>query len=143
MKVKIGAVEISDISMDELEQILNRFGHMFSDDDRLAGLENAKSNTNMSIHGVSVSQPKDLVALQRFIDAGATGVPVKELGHILGKQGKAIRGAIQDWARRINLVTDGNIQPWEITRIGTQRGYRLKPALMDVAKMISLKMRPA
>lgn len=141
MRVKIGGLDIFDVSVDELEEIMVRFGIKVPIEDHHFSVDGVNSSPYKITREPSVSPSRDLVVLERFIDAGSTGVPVTELGHIFGKQGKAIRSTVQEWAERV-LGIDGTFEPWEITRIGTQRGYRLKPAMLEVAKMLATSMRP-
>jgi hypothetical protein len=142
MKVKIGLIEIVDPTMDELQELVQRFGGAFEvaavgsgthlEDRRHAG-------TNGQSHGSA--SPADRVVLERLVNAGTTGVPTQEVGEVLGRRGKAIRPGLINWAQRIGLVQEGGADPFEECRAeGTRRGVRLKPSLVPVAQKLLTNM---
>lgn len=129
MKVKIGAIEISDVSHAELDVLIKRYG-------KIAGGLPAPGADNHDAGGAALS--KDGIVLKRLIEAGNTGVKINDLGEILGKRGKAARGVIQKWSVRIGLG-DATSEPFEDCRVGTARGLRIKANLMEVARALMAK----
>lgn len=132
MKIKIRGIEIEVSSLDELEQLLDRFGSNGAVED---------DSTDRTPQGPGQTIPKhgrvsDAVVLKRLVEVGAGGMPTKELGEILGRRGKATMGAANEWALRIGLVSDDSHQAIERCRVGTQRGARIIPSLLEVAKAI-------
>ena len=131
MKIRIGQIEFSDLTPKELDELVKKYG---------AG-DAAKSPTKQGSPSPSGSATAvgtghtDTVMLKRFIDAGSAGVEAHVVGDILGRRGKATRTGIIEWARRVGLP-DG-ADPYEVTRIGTKRGFRIKTSLMEVARSIS------
>jgi hypothetical protein len=128
MKVKIGNLEITDVTPDELDELVKRYGGTGSGD---AMIEKPTAG------GTSVSLPSgaaDTVLLKKLVEAGAVGLTTIEVGDILGRRGKATRPALTEWATRIGLTSDENLEPFEDSRVGTQRGLRLKSSLLDVAR---------
>lgn len=76
----------------------------------------------------------DTVLLRKMVEAGTTGMTTDDIGTILGRRGKAARRALDEWAKRIGLITDDNMDAFEFARVGTRRGWRMKSSLLDVAK---------
>lgn len=140
MKIKIGPIEVSDLSLDEFYALLDRY----ADGAELSGTPAKTSADNThntdagggSGNGHSANHA-DRVVLEKLVRSGSAGVPTQDLGEILGRRGKAIRGALQGWAGRVGLVQDDGIDPFEECRAdGTRRGVRLKPSLLPVAEKI-------
>lgn len=80
--------------------------------------------------------PVDSVVLKRLVEAGNHGVTTNDLGELLGRKGKATRGALKQWAVRIGLATDTDADSFEDCRVGTSRGVRIRPNLLEVAKLL-------
>ena len=96
MKVKIGAIEISDVTAAELDALIKRYGKV------PGGVPSSSAVAeNGDVGGAALS--KDGIVLKRLIEAGNSGVKINDLGEILGKRGKAARGVIQKWSIRIGL----------------------------------------
>jgi len=128
MKVKIGKLEITLENMDELDELINRYG------DDIAVEGGQQSSQSVSRQGRGILDNRDRVVLQTLLAAGTTGVQAAELGKMLGKRGRGLRGAAQRWAKRIGLTEGDEVNPFEETRIGTQRGLRLDAAYSAIAK---------
>jgi hypothetical protein len=133
MKFRIGPIEILDATWEDLDELIGRYGNKVegavgNDDDQLGQQDGTPKRRN---GGTSAG---DRVVLERLVNAGNLGLPTQELGEILGRRGKSIKPGLLDWARRINLVNDKNIDPFEDTRVGTRRGARLKPSFQSVAR---------
>ena len=132
MKVRIGGLEICDLTLDELDAVIRRY----------AGTEDAQADliangAVANVQGGVQGGAADRVVLAKLVEAGLGGVPTNTLGDILGKRGKATRGAVRKWALRIGLTSDQNVDPIEDCRSGTQRGIRLKESFLDVAKHLA------
>jgi len=139
MKVRIGQLEISDVSIEELDELVNRYGgDGGSSPPAKAG---GKSPVNPKIANSGGGGHQDAVLLKNFVDGADLGVEAKTVGEILGRRGKATRGAIREWAKRIGLSQEG-VDPFEPCRLGTKRAFRIKPSLLEVAKSISGGMKP-
>lgn len=135
MKVRIGAIEISDVSLDELDELVKRYGTstIQSADNEGNGSGDSKHRTHPKAGNSTHGNTTDTVVLRQFVEAGNQGVPTEHLGEMLGRRGKATRGAAREWAHRIGIVSDASIDPFEDTRVGTKRGLRIKPSLMAIA----------
>lgn len=136
MKVKIGAIEIADVSLDDLAELVKRFGNVsLQSADESAGGDPPPQGGN---HKGSTSGGRGTTAegviLRKLVESGSQGVPTSDLGEMLGRRGKATRGAARQWALRMGIVSDPDIDPFEETRVGTQRAIRIKASLMDIAK---------
>lgn len=132
MKVRIGTIEISDVTIDELDELVKRYGNS-----AFEPTAEAKQKTKTQPNGTSIaSGAQDHVLLKKLVDAASVGITTIEIGDILGRRGKAARPALKEWGRRIGLSTDENIEVFEEARVGTQRGLRIKSSLLDVAKHI-------
>lgn len=137
MKVRIAGIEISDISLDELDEIVKRYSHLAAqtpegdgDGHVHASKAGGAPKTDLGGHANTTDQ----VILRKMVDAGLQGVPTADLGEMLGRRGKATRGAARKWAHRIGITAGPDSDPFDESRIGTQRALRIKPSLMDVAK---------
>jgi len=106
MKVKIGALEVTVETFDELDELLKRYGgEPVSTDVQTSGNRKATSAVVKS----PGTTPADGVVLKKLVDAGTNGVPTNILGEILGKRGKGARGALRKWSKRIGLSSDENL----------------------------------
>ena len=134
VKVKIGNLEITVESLEELDQIVKRYGNVASEDS--AGQAHPDKKTKAGQSATVGSGAADTVLLKKFVEAGDSGVTTIEVGTILGRRGKAARPALREWAKRIGLTTDGNLEPFDEARVGTKRGLRIKSSLQQVAEHI-------
>ena len=128
MKVRIRGVEIHVESLDELDDLIERYGSTIAADDGEVNSTPSRRNSSPKL------DTRDRVVLERLVQAGSTGVPSTELGKILGKMGRGTRGAARRWASRIGLVQHDNVDPFEECRVGTKRGLRIESAHLAVAK---------
>ncbi len=127
MKVRLGQLEFVDLSPEELDALVQRYGCVPDDDaDRQT---NVKAGQKTAEGG-----PRDFVVLRAFVEAGTTGVPTTRIGSLLGRGGKAIRAAARLWAMRVGLTHGETSDPFEECRVGTSRGIRIKLDLQDLAK---------
>jgi hypothetical protein len=129
MKVKIGIIEISDVTMDELDAIVSRYGDVIAAGDVVPRVP---KNQNSDVPEVAAA---DTVLLQKLVEA-SEGVTTNDIGDLLGRRGKSARPALREWSKRIGLVSDENIEAFEEARVGTQRGLRLKASFRDLARHI-------
>lgn len=132
MKVKIGNLEITVESLDELDDLVKRYGGSAIDTSTQKDGKQVHSTAGHKTH--SGTGAADGVVLSKLIEAGAGGVPTNVLGELLGKRGKGARGALRKWSKRVGLSSDENLDTFEDCRSGTQRGIRLKSSFLDVAK---------
>ncbi len=137
MKIRIGNIEIEDVSLDELDEIVARYGDATlskpsgSEEGAAAGSKKANGGGNPQ------RSTPDTVLLKKFNDAQPGGVKTGEVGAMLGKQGKAIRPAAKVWAHRIGLTQDESVDPFSDCRVGTQRGMKINEHLVDLAKELA------
>jgi hypothetical protein len=136
MKVKIGNLEITVETLDELDELVKRYGNASVETNPPAGSSEKTGASHGAGKSHAGSAPADRVVLKKLIDAGPIGVPTNVLGEILGKRGKGARGALRKWSKRIGLSSDDNLDTFEDCRSGTQRGIRLKSSFLDVAKSL-------
>jgi hypothetical protein len=135
MKVRIGSLEISDVTIEDLDELVKRYGGSSIE------ATQADSGQKPDGHDASIKTPlggghADVVVLRKLVEAGTNGVPTNVLGELLGKRGKGARGALRKWSKRIGLSSDENLDTFEDCRSGTQRGIRLKSSFLDVAKSL-------
>jgi hypothetical protein len=136
MKMRIGNIEFSDLSHDDVDMLVKRYGKVQPEPQ---SKHSQKSHADESHNtGSRNGVPTDIVALRRFVEAGTDGVKTTDIGEILGRRGKAARGAIREWSKRIGLTNDADatMDTFEDCRVGTSRGVRIKPNLLEVAKML-------
>ena len=126
MKVRIGSLEITDVTPEEFDELVHKYGQVSE-----GGFTTRKpSSQNGNV-------PADRVLLDRLVQVGSAGITTTQLGHLLGRQGKGVKPALDKWANRIKLVGEGDTtDPFERTRVGTQRGWRIKSAMIAVAKAL-------
>jgi hypothetical protein len=129
MKIKIGLVEIVDPTMDELHELIERYGGDVEVSTATTGGSAQKDRRVSGANGNGTASPADRVVLERLVHAGTAGVPTQEVGEVLSRRGKAIRRGLISWAQRIGLVQEG-----------TRRGVRLKPSLIPVAEKLLASM---
>jgi hypothetical protein len=132
MKVKIGKLEIVDVTLEELDELIERYGGSIE----TAG-ENSTAKQGKNVQAGIADGTRDSVVLRAFVEAGANGVSAKKVGSLLGRSGKAMRGAAKQWAARIGLTHDAANDPFEECRVGTARGIRVKADLQDLLKGLS------
>lgn len=134
MKVRIGNLEITDVTPDELDALIKKYGNA-SASKPPAGAETAISPNSKDSTTTPAPAAADTVLLRKFVEAGNEGLTTIDVGTILGRRGKAARPAVKEWAKRVRLIQDDDsLEPFEDARVGTQRGLRLKSSLRDVAK---------
>ena len=134
MKVRIGSIEISDVTLEDLDELVKRYGNAAFEPQA----EQKPARKTHSEHSlVAGTEAADTVLLKKLVEAGGTGLTTIEIGTILGRRGKAARPALKEWGRRIGLTADDNLEVFEDARVGTQRGLRIKLGLLDVARHIS------
>ena len=137
MKIKIGQLEITDVSMDELQALVARFGGSVEQGGNGGPAGADGSGKPNGGNGTIPERPSDRVVLERLVKAGTAGAPTQEVGEVLGFRGKSIKRGLLSWARRIGLVQDDGIDPFEDCRAdGTRRGVRLKASLVPVAQKL-------
>jgi hypothetical protein len=138
MNANIQGIEVTNVSIAELELLIKRFG-------KLSKEPNPQSRSSVLAvqdngHSAPSADATDRVALQRLVDAGENGVKTNDIGEILGKRGKSARGAVREWSKRIGLTKDGDtLDAFEDCRVGTGRGLRIRPNLLEVAKLLMQK----
>jgi hypothetical protein len=137
MKVKIGNLEITVETLDELDELVKRYGNAsIENNPQTESAEKAGAHHAGGKSHAGGAAPADRVVLKKLVEAGLVGVPTNVLGEILGKRGKGARGALRKWSKRIGLSSDDNLDTFEDCRSGTQRGIRLKSSFLDVAKSL-------
>ena len=136
MKVKIGNLEISDVTVEDLDELVRRYGGASIESVHKAD-QNKPTRDLVAGKAVPGSSAADKVVLQKLVEAGSNGVPTNVLGEILGRRGRGARNALRNWSKRVGLGSDNNLDTFEDCRSGTQRGLRLKESFRDVAKHIS------
>jgi hypothetical protein len=130
MKVRLGQLIFIDPTPEELDELVRRYGCEVANGE---GDEDAAKPSKIG-QKVAIEGPRDSVVLRAFVEARSVGVPAKRIGSLLGRGGKATRGAARQWAARIGLTHDSNADPFEDCRVGTARGIRIKADLQDLAK---------
>jgi len=137
MKVRIGNLEVTDITPEELDELVKKYGGGLPDAapaKQSGHTAHAPASVNKSPSG---STAQDATVLKSLIHAGAGGVLTATLGELLGKRGRGTRGALRRWSKRIGLNSDENLDTFEECRVGSQRGIRLKTSFLEVAKTLA------
>lgn len=129
MRVRIGQLEIIDPTPEELDELVEKYG----------GFTGGEATSKIQKPKTSNDSPRDSVLLKTFVEAGMNGVAVNSAGGLLGRKGKAMRGAAREWAVRVGLSHDANSDPFDDCRIGTTRAIRIKGELLDLAKELLKK----
>src|SRR5262245_15688252 len=94
MKARIGIVEIVDVSFDELDELVRRYGG-------ISETAPLPTKAMVVVGGVAA----DRVILERFIQAASGGISTNDLGQLLGRRGKGVKPALDKWAARVALIT--------------------------------------
>lgn len=128
MNVKIGGLEITNVTPEDLDGLIKKYGKLSLD--HAAPKSAARAAAQGEHKGAGL--PVDSVVLKRLVEAGNQGVTTNDLGELLGRKGKATRGALKEWAVRVGLAADS----FEDCRVGTSRGVRIRPNLLEVAKLL-------
>lgn len=141
MKVRIGTLEVCDVTLDDLDELVKRYGGAVQaggagegNSGAAAGGTAHSGSSKAAGSGHHHGNTADTVILRKLVEGGSQGVPTADLGTMLGRRGKATRGAAQEWAHRMGIVGDAEMEAFEESRVGTQRALRLKPSLLDIAK---------
>ena len=114
--------------------IVTKYGNLTADTEKVAKVNKAtRQNGGGSLSGTT---PVDTVVLRTLVEAGTTGVAITNVGEMLSRRGKATRGALREWSKRVGLTQgeDNSMDSFEECRVGTVRGLRIKPSLLEVAK---------
>ena len=131
MKIRIGSLVLEDVTPDELDHLVTRYGGTVQE------AATSESRRTPAAHTGNGSTAADRVVLTRLIQAGNDGVPTAEIGDILGRRGRAIPNALRDWSIRVGLVSDQNIEALESARPEGRRGVRLRSGFVAVARELS------
>lgn len=142
MRAKIGGIEFFDLTMDEADELIKRYGQAAPSEGGTDGLPPPPGGANHKPAGGARGNAADMVILRKMVEAGTQGMPTATLGEMLGCRGKATWGAAKEWAVRMEIASDPDMDPFDETRVGTQRGIRIKPSLMDIAKAHLKMTRP-
>jgi len=132
VKLKIGNLEFSDLTILELKEIVSLYG---SPEAQLADDANVQTNAPR-VDNLPHAGHADKVLLQKLLEAGPAGVSTDAIGEILQRRGRALPTALEAWSRRVGLK-EGTIDPFEPCRVGTKRHYRIKTNLLEVARRIA------
>lgn len=79
---------------------------------------------------------RDAAVLDAVLEGGARGVPSEVLEGILGRRGKALPGALHEWAIRVGVARDQQANVFEVARIGSKRGWKLRTGALATARKI-------
>lgn len=133
--IVIRGVGIPVESWEEMDELLKRYG----------------SEGPIVIHGAEqkgpgpkkklTSSPSALSAtdqslLQQFVEGGAKGVLTTHIGPALGRKGKGIRPALEQWSRRIGLVTEERASAFKPVKTSKGRGFRLEDVYLRAARQM-------
>ena len=143
MRVNVGGLDVTVDTIEELEQLVHHFGQngvpKQPSPKATPSAPNPAAPSAGNGNGGSVVQ--DRVILHHLIDAGEVGVHTNHLGDMLGRKGKAMKPALLQWAVKVKLATDETNDPFEKSRPGGGRGWKIKPTLMAMAKELLASMK--
>lgn len=124
------AIEVED--WEELDAALNRYGSDVIQLPPVQGAVDIKS-AKRSRGSRSRLDPRDQALLHSFVTHNSLSVAA--VGQAIGKQGKAIRSGLDEWARKIGL-SDGNAEAFQRCFNSEGRAYRLVPHFKEVARLL-------
>ncbi len=124
MKIRIGSIEIVDPTMDELDELIKRYGGSIIEPQADQKASKTVANTLLQESGAGTA---DAVLLKHFVEAGNGGHPAKDVGDLLGRRGRRLAGRRRHgpWGR-IGLVGEESQDAFDECRVGTQRALRIK-----------------
>jgi hypothetical protein len=135
-------LEFEDLSWDDLDELVVRYGGTVNLGSGSDSPESDEGERDFPPGGAGVRRNNgngqayaaDRVVLERLVSQGESGVPTQEIGEMLGRLGKSIRPALNDWSQRVRLIVDDTVDPFEECRCGNRRGVRLKSSMLHVAR---------
>lgn len=145
MKVRIGSLEILDVTISDLEHLVARYGSQPTTNGASHPAAVTSPPRSAEQHAGNATEPEvvnepprvkrptgrdlpDQDILQMLVNSRDTGVLLSTLGDATGKRGKSTRAATKAVLGRAGLLDheDPAIDPFENVRIGSKRGVRLK-----------------
>ncbi|HKQ48607.1 MAG TPA: hypothetical protein VJZ71_11100 [Phycisphaerae bacterium] len=136
MKVKIGNIEFSDLTPEELDEIVARYGSIELASAATSNLDSSRSGSGR----LTGAGHADTVLLHKFVESATTGLSTNEIAEMLQRRGRALPKAVEAWARRVGLK-EGTLDPFEYCRVGTKRHIRIKQSVLEVAKRLAAHNR--
>ena len=76
----------------------------------------------------------DRTLLQQFAEAGNKGILSTQITQVLGKRGRGIPIALDEWSRRIGLVTQDGATAFQAFKRHGGRGFRMTEIYLRTAK---------
>ena len=129
MRIKLGLLEFVDPTPEEVEDLVRKYG---GSGEAGASAHETERRSRTSGNGNGAA---DRAVLQRLLQAGTAGILTMELGQMLSARGKAIPRAMREWAARVGLVSDPEINVFEdVRQEGGRRGVRLGAGFVHVAR---------
>lgn len=126
--VRIRGVEVVCESLDDVDQIIDRYGGTAN--------ETAARSVNHGAPVANVGTASDVALLRSMVNAGTGGLLSETIGQMLGKKGKGIPPALFRWAMRVGISQTDTGDALEATRPQGARGWRLREGALTVAKEI-------
>jgi hypothetical protein len=138
MKVHIGSLEITVENLEELDQLVQRYG---GEQPSHRAVDQPSENGSVQRANGGNSVAHDRVILGHLIEHADTGVHTNTLGDMLGRRGKAVKPALNQWAIKVRLMTEDGIDPFEKARPNGGRGWRLRATLLPIARQLLEEMK--
>ncbi|HLY38565.1 MAG TPA: hypothetical protein VKU61_11050 [Candidatus Binatia bacterium] len=129
MIVRVRGIEIVCESLEELDQLMERYGEAAATN----GAASMSVGGSLSTHAGKKAVALDNGLLQAFAQS-PTGVQSKIVEGMLGIRGKAIRAALRAWATRVHLSPD----TIEKANPGGRRGWKLTSSGIAAAKALMM-----
>jgi hypothetical protein len=132
-KVRIGRLEISCESLEELDELVGRYGAGEGAEPVSGGAARQSSGAA----GSNGESSRDLQLLRALVDAGETGMAAGTVSSMLGGvRGRTVPVAVRKWAVRVKLADAEDNSACVPARPGGQRGWRLNPGALGAAKLL-------
>ncbi len=119
MIVRVRGVEVVCETLDELEQIIQRFGGEIA------------TPTVQPMARTHSPHDHDARLLRAFVRS-PSGLPSTTVQGMLGVKGKAIPYALREWAMKVRLPPDSYVK----TTISGKRGWKLSAAGFNAARTL-------
>ena len=130
--VTVRGISITVTDWDELEEVIRRFGI----DSDMEGITIPPRPRKPQGGGGIALDPTDRSLLQQFVEAGSKGVISTQITQVLGKRGRGIPIALDEWSRRIGLVTQTGATAFQAMKRRTGRGFRMTEIYLRTARAL-------
>lgn len=133
--ISVRGINITVHDWDELEEVVRRFGADSGPTHPTHGVEIPPRQRKPYGGGLAID-PTDRSLLQQFVEAGTKGVISTQVTQVLGKKGRGIPVALDDWSRRIGLVNQEGATAFQAVKRRAGRGFRMTEIYLRTARSL-------